>query len=224
MRLLEKTIGLLAPHCCLGCGDEGSILCDWCLPDAIGALPSRCYRCKQLSPDSRVCPSCRQHSKLAHVWVRGNYEGLAKRLIYKFKYERASAAAKPLARLMIEALPWLNDETLIVHVPTATRRRRQRGYDHAELIAREIARQRGLTHIPLLARYGQSRQVGAKRNERLKQLQDSFYIRNLNELPKARILLVDDIVTTGGTLEAAAAVLKKAGAKSVDAIVLAQKQ
>ncbi len=223
MRLLERTIGLLAPHTCLRCDEEGSILCDWCLPDAIQPIPERCYRCKQFSPDSQVCSRCRRTSRLAHVWVRGNYDGLAKKLVYKLKYERASATARPMAKLMTEIVPWLNTDTLVVHIPTATSRRRLRGYDHAELIAKEIARERGLAHASLLARQGQSRQVGARRNERLKQLQESFYVRNLARLNKASILLVDDIVTTGGTLEAAASVLKKAGARNIDAIVLAQK-
>lgn len=134
------------------------------------------------------------------------------------------AAAEPIANLMDEVLPWLEPEVLVVPVPTATIRRRYRGYDHTELIAQELAKMRGLQQASVLLRVGQTRQVGAKRLERLSQLKESFMPRNPTIIKGAHILLVDDIVTSGGTLESAARVLKKAGARRVDAVAFAQKQ
>lgn len=224
MQITERLISLVAPHNCLQCDKEGSLLCEWCVPDAIAVLPERCYRCKKASVDSSVCQSCRRVSKLRHVWVRTNYEIIAKDLIYKLKFERAQAAASSIAMLMDETLPWLSPDTLVVHVPTASSRYRLRGYDQARLLAQEIARNSNLRHLSLLARVGQSRQVGAKRDIRLKQLENAFRPRHEYLIKGASILLVDDIVTSGGTLEVAAKMLKKAGAKSVDAIVFAQKQ
>lgn len=223
MKLLERTLTIIAPHRCLICGYEGQILCPWCAADACPALPDRCYRCHALTMDSKVCSACHRRSPLKHVWVRTEYDGVAKKLIHALKFQRATAAALPIAELIAEALPFLPSETIICHVPTATTRYRQRGYDQAQLIARHVARIKNVHYAPLLARHGQTRQVGARREQRLHQLADAFRPRNTHLITGGSIVLVDDIVTTGATLEAAAKVLKIAGAKRISAAVFAQK-
>lgn len=224
MFILERLISAIAPHICLGCGVEGAVICDWCLPDFATPLPARCYRCKVQTQNSLVCKKCGRDSRLKHVWVRTGYGGPAKQLIRDFKFARKQAAAQPLARLTVECLPFLSPDTVVTHVPTATTRIRQRGYDHAQLLARILAREQKLTYLPLLARMGSARQVGSPRGVRLVQLSDAFRIIKPDSIRGASILLVDDIVTTGGTLESAARRLKQAGAKQVDAVVFAQKE
>ena len=145
-----------------------------------------------------------------------------KQLIHDFKFERKQAVAPIMARLMAESLPYLPADTIVTHVPTATSRVRQRGYDHARLLAKFLAKEAGLAYLPLLARVGQARQVGAKRQTRLSQLDGAF--RVIGPVQKAPIVLVDDIVTTGATLATATRCLKSSGAKVVDAVVFAQKQ
>jgi ComF family protein len=144
-------------------------------------------------------------------------------LIYKLKFARARAAADAIAAVMGEALPYFSDPVIVTHVPTATRRIRQRGYDHAQLIAKALARQQGLTYSSLLARQGQTRQVGADKKTRSQQLEAAFRPLHGYMSAGAHILLIDDVVTTGASLEAAARVLKQAGAKQIDAAVFAQK-
>lgn len=187
------------------------------------SVPERCYRCFALSLDSKVCTRCRKQSPLSHVWVRTEYSGLAQQLLYKLKFGRASAAARPIARLMAESLPYLEPGTIITHVPTASTRYRQRGYDQAALIARHLAREKGARYLPLLARLGQARQVGATRVQRKQQLADAFRPLHLNVLKNAQIIIVDDIVTTGASIEAAARTLKSHGAKRVSAALFAVK-
>jgi len=223
VKVLEKVLSIIAPHSCISCGAEGSLLCAWCLPDACLPLPERCYRCHKLSQDSKTCASCRSKSPLKAVWVATEYEGLAKDLIHKLKFERASAAAEPIAKVMAEALPYLSERTIITHVPTASSRYRQRGYDQAELIAKELAKLKQVRYVPLIGRLGQTRQVGAKRATRLVQLEGAFRPRATHGILEAEILLVDDITTTGVTLESAARVLKAAGAKRIYATVFARK-
>jgi ComF family protein len=118
----------------------------------------------------------------------------------------------------------LHTGTLIVPIPTAISRIRQRGYDQTVLLARALSRQGHLLRADVLVRVSRSRQVGANRQKRLAQLRNSFIVSGNELVRKADILLIDDVVTTGATLETAATVLKKAGAKSVSAVVFAQKQ
>lgn len=224
MFILERAISIIAPHVCIGCGQEGAVVCDWCLPDIASSLPSRCYRCKAQTDNGLVCRSCRRTSRLKHVWVRTSYEGSAKQLVHDFKFVRKQAAARQLALLTAECLPYLSSDTVITHIPTAPNRIRQRGYDHARLLVKAVAKECKLPYTSLLARTGRVRQVGATREKRLKQMEGVFRAKK-GKIPKnAPILLVDDIVTTGGTLESAARCLWKAGVKQVDAAVFAQKQ
>ena len=222
MRLLEKAIAFVAPHDCLVCQDEGSLLCAWCAPDACPALPDRCYLCLKLSPACRVCKTCRRKSQLRHVWVATAYGGAAKDLIAKLKFGRAKDAAEIIADFLDARLPHLEPNTIITHIPASTSRARVRGYDQAQLIAKSLAGKRGLSHIKLLARYGQKRQLGASRQRRLAQLNGAFRPSNLDFIGKTPILLIDDVLTTGATLESAAKTLRQAGARVINATVFAQ--
>ena len=223
MFVMERLIAVIAPFSCIVCGNEGRIVCDWCRPEALETLPSRCYSCHVLSRDSAVCPACRKRSPLCHVWIASSYEGYAKRLVEILKFERGKAAAEDIAHFVDETLPHLPADTIVVHVPTATSRRRQRGYDQSEEIARQFARLRGLRHRTLLARMGHTRQVGSSKKQRQEQIQNAFRARNNEVIKGSTLLLIDDLTTTGSTLEAAARMLKRAGAKKIIAATFAQK-
>jgi ComF family protein len=223
MLLLERAIAFLAPHECIVCSREGSLLCEACTFEEFIPVPSRCYRCLRVTKDYRVCMSCRRSVRLKHVWVAQDYQHYAKRLVRLFKYERVKAAALPIARQMADTLPYFSQDVIITHIPTATSRQRHRGYDQSELIARSIARLKGLEYARLLERSGQARQVGASRSQRLAQAQQMFRLETKRDIKGSSILVIDDILTTGASLEAAARVLKQAGAKDVSAAVFAQK-
>lgn len=220
---MERLIASVAPHVCLACGDEGAVLCDWCLGDYVVPTPARCYNCMSYSADSKVCVACRRKSRIGHVWVRTDYDVAAKALIYVYKFGRKQAAARPVARLMRQSLPYMRTDTIVTHIPTASGRVRQRGYDHAQLLAQELATQLALPYRPLLRRVTQTRQVGAKRSVRLEQMRHAFTCVDTH-VSKSKVLLVDDLVTTGATLEAAAAQLRSAGVRRIDAVVFAQKR
>lgn len=198
-------------------------MCEWCLPDFAEPLPSRCYSCQAVTSDSQVCHKCRKATSLKHVWIRAHYGGNAKQLIHDFKFEHKREAVEPIARLMSESLPFIAPDTIMTHVPTATKRVRQRGYDQSELIAGKLSKYLGLKHETLLMRTTQTRQVGAKREQRKEQMQKAFVFTGKKNAKGAKVLLVDDLVTTGATLEAAARCLKAKGVKSVNAVIFAQK-
>ncbi len=219
---IESVIELIAPHVCMSCGLEGKIICTWCQPDAFPALPSRCYRCKRLTHDFSVCKSCRSGSKLRRVWCATGYEKVAKDLLWCYKFDRARAAANPIAQALDAILPFLTQETIISFVPTATSRLRLRGYDQAELIAKELARLRNLSCARLVTRISQARQVGSTKQQRERQMHGAFVVTKPGLCQNATILIVDDIITTGSTLEAVARMLRTAGAAHVDGAIFAQ--
>jgi len=224
MSLTDKLISVVAPHDCLGCGYEGRLVCAGCAT-GLKKVPERCYRCHEFSLRASTCENCRRSGALRRVHVGMAYEGLAKELIWQLKFHGAQAAAEVMARRMAPLLfdmcaSSTGEAAVLVPVPTATGRARSRGYDQAKLLARELSRQAGLSYADCLRRSGQTHQVGASRERRLEQLRTAFRVK-ISRLRPA-IILIDDVLTTGATLEAAAAALRRAGVFSVDAAVFAQ--
>ena len=152
------------------------------------------------------------------VWIHSRYEGAIKKLVRGLKYERKKSAVAVLAPLLDDLLPYFHKPPLVSYAPTTTARHRQRGYDHAAMLARELAKIRGWEFAPTLVRLDQSRQVGSSRKERIS---NKIEYRVCTEVKDRTILLVDDVVTTGSTLELAAKSLRGAGATHVSAAVLA---
>ncbi len=204
MSLLDQIMDKLVPHDCLGCGAEGKLLCKACAR-RLAAVPLQTYPAGNLKRIQAVTA----------------YREIAKDLVWKLKSGGAQSAATLMAASMTPLLEGIR-MALIVPIPTATSRVRQRGYNQARLIARELARQTRLPYADCLARHGQSHQVGASRVQRQQQLTRSFRITRPYLVRGAHLILVDDVSTTGATLEAAAVALRAAGAETVEAITFAQ--
>lgn len=222
MALLDRLIGIVAPYDCLSCGVEGRLLCAGCRAQLHPAVPC-CYRCRLPASESNTCENCRATSPLRQVLAVTTYEKVAKDLVWRLKFAHAQGAAREIAAMMQQQLTGAQEiKYLIVPVPTATTRVRQRGYDQARLLARELAHVSRIPCVDLLIRQSQAHQVGASRQQRQQQLTGAFRIAKPRFARKAHILLIDDVVTTGATLEAAARCLQAAGAASISALVFAQ--
>lgn len=222
MNLVERIVSLYAPHACAGCGREGALLCMTC----ITMLPepeSCCYLCRASTRHGRTCRQCRSETCLVSVNSATRYAGAAKGLIWSLKFDRAQAAADIAGRLLaVRYGRQLDGDVLVVPVPTASKRIRKRGYDQAVLIARSFARHAGCKYAPLLVRYGAQEQIGASRQQRHDQLRGVFSLKKPGAVSGARIILIDDVLTTGATMEEAAALLKAHGAAAVGALVFAR--
>lgn len=222
LTLLEHMIALIAPLECHICQAENYMLCPGCKEELLLEEESRCYICNKLTKSNLVCKSCSSSSRLRRVWWLGVYEKTLKELILHMKFQRRRAFAHEFGKFLAQSLPYLPESTLVVPVPTASARVRMRGYDQAVYIAKGFAESRGLRLTPLLTRTTQADQIGKRRLDRLKQMKNSFKAKNINEVKGASILLIDDVLTTGATLESAATVLREHGAKHVDAAVIAR--
>ena len=222
MLILERIISVIAPHTCLGCGVENdALLCGACR-ESLAPVPSRCYKCRAATQNYQVCKRCRRTTPLFSVFVGYPHADLAKALVHRAKYERAQSGLAEMAQLLATVTRDVDESALFTHVPTASSRVRMRGYDHALLLARHLC---GVSHRnrrTLLVRVGQAHQVGSSRSQRLRQLQGAFRAVRASDIRGRHVVLVDDVLTTGATLEMAARELKRAGAKRVSAIVFAQ--
>jgi ComF family protein len=157
---------------------------------------------------------CVEHtSPLAGIYAAGVYEATLKALITQFKFEHARAAHKPLAVFLAGALPHFANDWIVVAIPTIPAHIRQRSYDHAALLAGEVARIKGLRRANILARQHDTRQVGATRQQRAESARNAFWVRK--DVAGKKLLVIDDVCTTGATLQSAAAALKAAGAAEV---------
>jgi predicted amidophosphoribosyltransferase len=146
-----------------------------------------------------------------------SYGGFGGELIRRLKYHGAIAAAQDIADSLSNILP--DDDCILTYLPTATGRVRARGFDQARLVARAVAAKTGYQFVPLLRRLGQADQVGTGREARFAQASSAFRVVNRSLLSAQKVVLIDDVITTGASLDSAAKVLKSAGAKRIYGVV-----
>ncbi len=218
---IDRLISYVAPHECLACGSEGSLLCSYCRP-LLPNVSLGCYRCGAESISRTVCESCQKISGLQNVWIGTHYEGFAQELVRRLKFDRAYDASRTIAMSLTDNFAHtIPSGAIIVPIPTASSRVRGRGYDQSVLIAKAFAKSTGLPYSSLLVRVGQHRQTGNNRVHRLMQLDQVFEVKK-HELEKRPVILIDDVLTTGATVESAADALCKAGYRHVSAMTFAR--
>ncbi len=172
------------------------------------------------------CLSCQRRSFMAIDGIRSPYrfEGIMRRVIYMFKYRHLKSLAHPLAQLMgeyleVRSLPC----EVLVPVPLHPRRLRQRGYNQSVLLVQELRRLSGLPLNKEALRRCKDTSSQVKSNHaeiRWSNVADAFECSSIG-IEQRQILLIDDVCTTGATLDACAAALKRAGATSVWGLTVA---
>jgi ComF family protein len=156
----------------------------------------------------------------------GAYEGVLRQLIHLYKYGRVKTLARPLGGLLAAALPRDDRFDLVTPVPLHWRRQWQRGFNQSDLLAREIARRCGIPAVSTLRRVrATAAQAGLSNTGRRRNVSAAFQDRTgrgAAQIAGKRILLIDDVMTTGSTAAACAFALKRGGAGRVTLLTVAR--
>src|SRR6266513_501064 len=233
--LLEAAVSLLYPSVCTICGRSvgaGEYLCDQCEAKTVRIVAPFCQKCSEpfegAITSAFTCANCAHRTiyfDAAVAAYRGR--GIVRQIIHDFKYGRQIHLRHLVARWLCAAF---DDERLrgrefdiIVPVPLHPTRQRERGFNQASLLAELLTAQISIPCKPLLKRVRYTTtQTALDRAERMENLHNAFRLRRNANVRGLRVLLIDDVLTTGSTLSECARILKRSGAISVYAATAAR--
>ncbi|MFZ9920256.1 MAG: ComF family protein [Terrimicrobiaceae bacterium] len=231
---LEALRSLFFPTHCAGCArrvEDGSDWCEGCAAAIERVKPPRCEVCSQ--PYDGVtseftCPNCRgeEFSFLCAVTVARSQRTM-REVLHRLKYNREMWLARVLAEIQAEGFKDSRFEGVafdaLIPVPLHPRRLRERQFNQAAILAEHLSRS---SKIPVRDLLNRTRYTGTQtrlnRKARRQNLRDAFSLRQNADVTDLDLLLVDDVLTTGSTLDACAAILLENGARSVRALTVAR--
>jgi ComF family protein len=225
-KLRGVALDFIFPPFCVGCGKEGDFLCPSCRKSLMRILPPLCPLCGCPQISGALCPGCvNWQANIDGIRSPFRFDGVIRQAIHQLKYQNLRAIATPLAWLMADYLSTnpVSGEVL-VPVPLHPKRLRERGYNQSYLLAKELGKLAGLPVIDcclVRQRHALPQARTATAVERRSNVADAFTCRDAR-LRGKQVILVDDVSTSGATLDAGAAALKAAGATSVWGLVLAR--
>ncbi|MFA7662335.1 MAG: ComF family protein [Patescibacteria group bacterium] len=212
-QIKQFLLDLLFPIDCLGCGQKDTWLCENCF-----------QKIKIL--DNNLIPKNNDTLFLDKIISACHYKNsLLEKIIPTFKYKFATELARPLGQILIQTLSKFEipSETILIPVPLHQKRFNERGFNQAELLAKELS-----LHFDLLLQTkiisrtkNTEHQARLNRTERLQNLDQCFRCLNPDLVKNKNIILIDDVLTTGSTLNNIAEILKKSGAKEIWGLVVA---
>lgn len=234
-RLAGETFGLVFPDGCRICEEQlrevsRVPVCARCL-DSVEPFSAdcMCVRCRTPFLNGRpldsegVCALCREGlTGYDAAYSFGSYDGNLRLLIHVFKYQGVSTLAAPLGKLLARALPLDKRFDAVVPMPMHWWRRWRRGFNQAEPLAAIVASRIGVPAIAPVPRLWGRRQSGLTLAARRRGAASTFGAAPKGSLEGKRLLLVDDVLTTGATAAACARALKRAGASHVSVLALAR--
>lgn len=231
--LVHWTIDTIFPRYCVGCGASDWAICDNCRQLVIEIKQQQCIKCRAISKMGATCPKCRPTVPIKQTIVALQFgDGPVREAMHWLKYHGRRDVLSALLPFLIDnvgvatVLRGLSkSDAIIVPVPLHRHRLWWRGFNQSALIARALKSQYQLPMLDVLIRRSfRHTQSGLHRAERAQNVGQAFVVQKPDSIKGKTVILVDDIVTTGATLIACADVLKKAGAKFIIAVVLAQAQ
>lgn len=216
--MFDSIVKIIGPHYCYGCSELGVPVCNSCKYDIKLESFTVCLVClKPITDPVGICQSCRP--PFSRAWAVGSYDGTLRNIINAVKFERNIEATKSLAELLDGSLPVLSSGVTVSFIPTLSSHRRQRGYDQSKLIARHLAQKRRLDFKSTLIRKVNNHQRGFSAKQRWINARAAYEAKNVEH---RTYLLIDDVMTSGATLDSASRCLLQAGAKEVWIAVVAR--
>lgn len=231
--LIEAALELISPTRCAGCERPGELICSAC-ENAIQVIdPARsCLHCG--APfGAMVCTECAgAKTDLDRCLAAAVFDGPVGRIVRAYKDGGERRLAAEIGRIMLGAAVRAQREApgryggllvradAVVFVPATASAFRRRGFDHMELIARHLSGRSDIPLLDALVKHGSSDQRELGRADRLAEALGAYEV--VLPVRGKRILLIDDVITTGATMSAAASALKAAGASHVDGLALAR--
>ncbi len=225
-KLFWNTVRSVTTPSCAGCRAPNTAFCADCHAALSYLTFPTCYQCG-LPRDQRNSERCRMCDKhgfgVDHLWSSVAFEGPIKDLIHAFKYENQRALALELTPLMLQFWPQeLPDEVVLVPVPLSSQRKKERGYNQAELLATQLSEH---TQLPISRALNRTRHTAAQAYksaaDRRQNLHAAFEAAPAT-FENNVVILIDDVCTTGATLEACASACRTAGAAKVWATTVAR--
>lgn len=214
-------IDIIFPKKCLGCGRFGGYVCADCFANVEFVEAPICPICERQAVGGKTHPGCQRMWGLDGLVVACKYKGVVRSAIQKVKYRWSFDIAEILVDFLVQSLWRFDFPTygVLVPIPLHIKRRRWRGFNQAESLAKSLGKSFGVEVFDILIRVRETKtQVGLKKKERKENVKDAFSISSKVGAMKVRgrdFILVDDVFTSGATMNEAASVLKRAGAKSV---------
>jgi ComF family protein len=223
--LKRVALNLFFPPWCIGCGREGDYLCDVCRRQLPFISPPFCDVCGRPLTVDNTCPGCiGTEAEIDGIRAPFLFGGVVRQAIHQLKYNNLKTIAPLLAGFLHDFL--IENPmpcNVLVPVPIHKKRERERGYNQSSLIARELSKMTGLPLVEncLIRKINTPPQVRtAGASERHKNIADAFACIK-NHLKRKHVLIIDDVSTSGATLNVCAGTLKAAGAASVWGLVIA---
>jgi len=222
-------VDTIFPKYCLGCQTEGTFICPVCFQKIVFVKTPTCYHCGRITPQGKVCKNHRYKSNLTGTIVATHLnEGPIRDLIHSYKYEFIFALHENLSHILARGFLGQNqsaDNYVLIPVPLHRDRLAWRGFNQAELLVKDLS---AVTNIPMIKnsvlRTKKTKpQIELKPEERKKNMHGAFKATvNAENVQDKIVLLVDDVLTTGATLEACAEALKPFEPKEIWGLVIAK--
>lgn len=219
---LASVLSVLYPARCAGCRRSGDWLCADCLRQCVPFGGARCKRCGS-AETGFGCANCRDNIRsLDGLHAAFEYTGPVRQLVHAFKYRNMSGAAEWIAAQMLPPdFAGSGEADLLVPVPMHPSRQRNRGYNQAAALCAAIHERSGIPMMAALQRK-QLREAQARLSAEQRWINVRGAFAPGTAVVHGRVLLIDDVCTTGATLEECAQVLKHMGAARVTGLVFAR--
>lgn len=222
--LKDLFLDFIFPPRCVICGQLGCFICPACEAKIVVKKSQNCPICRSDNGTGQLCKRCRPHYHLTGVICYGYFrDAVLKEAIHHFKYEGIRALDAKLSEYLIQTISTGGIKfDVVAYAPVSRKRFNERGYNQAEVLARAVARHFDRPLYRGLVKENRAKpQVGLKRRERLGNIQGSIRLNHADRVRGKKVLLIDDVLTTGATLDECARVLRLVGAHRVWGAVLA---